>query len=95
MNNSNHYNKINKRFIEYWSKKREKKLKYYIINTSFFSVPLSLILGYSNFGFEGFLTLKFLVMFITTFLLYFLFIYFIEFPINEKRYQKLIKEKEL
>nr|WP_298993716.1 hypothetical protein [uncultured Polaribacter sp.] len=95
MNNSNHYIKLNNRFIEYWSKKREKKLKYYIINTSFFSVPLSLILGYSNFGFKGMYSFKFLVMFITTFLLYFLFIYFIEFPINEKRYQKLIKEKEL
>ncbi len=95
MNNSNHYNKLNKRFIEYWSKKREKKLKYYIINTSFFSVPLSLTLGWTNFGFKGLYSFKFLVMFITTFLLYFLIIYFIEFPINEKRYQKLIKEKEL
>ena len=95
MNNSNHYNKLNKRFIKYWSKKREKKLTYYIINTSFFAVPLSFVLGWTNFGFKGLYSFKFLVMFITTFLLYFLFIYFIEFPINEKRYQKLIKEKEL
>ena len=94
MNSEKHYNNLNLRFINYWSKRRSNKLKYTFLNTSFFAIPLSMVLSFTNYGLDGLLSSKSLVLFLLTFIIYGLFVYFVEFRLNEKRFQKLIKESK-
>lgn len=94
MNSKKYYERRNIKFVNYWTKKREHKLKYSLLLTSYFAIPLSLILGISNHGFSELFSFRFLMMFSFTFFFYFLIVYFIEFPLIEKRYQKLLKENQ-
>lgn len=86
--------KLNSKFLEYWSKKREKKLQFTIKNTTLFALPLSIVLGVTNYGWSRLLSFENMVLTILTFSIYGCFVYFIEFKINEKRYQKLLREKQ-
>lgn len=91
-NSKEYYNNLNTKFIKYWSKKRAHKLQFIIKNTTLFALPLALVLGVSIDGWNSLLTLQHLILTALTFLIYGCFVYFVEFKINEKRYQKLLKE---
>ena len=94
MKSKDYYKKLNSKFENYWSKKRENKLKYVLYHTSYFALPLSIILGISNYGFSGLFSTKNLFLTFLTYLIYGSYVLYIEFKINEKRYQKIIKEKQ-
>lgn len=88
------HNNLNLKFVNYWKRKRVNRLKYTILHTSFFAIPLSLVLAYTNYGIKGLFSTKSLVLFLLTFIIYGLFVNFIEFRLNEKRYQKLLKDNK-
>ncbi|PQJ78895.1 hypothetical protein [Polaribacter porphyrae] len=94
MKSKEYYQKLNIKFMSYWKIKRENKLKYVIKSTCFFAIPLSLVLGVSIFGTKELLSTKNQILTLTTFIVYGLYVFFIEYRINEKRYQKLLKEQQ-
>ena len=94
MKSKEYYKNLDKKFIKHWSKKRDSRVKYTLLYTSFFALPLSIILGISNFGFKGLISLKFLLLSFLTFIIYGVFVYFIEYQVQEKRFQKKIKENQ-
>ncbi|MFT6066181.1 MAG: hypothetical protein ACJAYY_002301 [Paraglaciecola sp.] len=94
MASKHQYTKKNDKFIEYWKIKRTNKKNYTIKTSAMFSFMLSIIFCLISDGF----TLDFLKIFPVTFLVttivYGLYVYFIEYNLLEKRYQKLKKEAE-
>lgn len=94
MNSKEHYKNLNNKFISYWSKKRNKRFKFTFINTSIFALPLSIVLAITNYGFNKLFSFKSVTLTLITFCIYGCFVYFVEYKINENRYQKLIKEEQ-
>ena len=94
MNSKSYYKNLDTKFIKYWEKKRENKYFYTFFHTTYFALPISVILGITNFGISGLLTFNNIILTFLTFFFYSLYVYFFEFNINERRYQKIIKESK-
>ncbi|SDS14348.1 hypothetical protein SAMN05216503_2109 [Polaribacter sp. KT25b] len=94
MNSKKYYEKKNENFINYWNDKRKNKHKYSFFQACIFIIPFSIFLGILNYGLKNLISLKFILLFSISFFIYYLFTYFIDFRIHEKRYQKLKKEKQ-
>lgn len=94
MKSKEYYKQLDEKFTKRWAKKRANKFKYVLTTTSFFAIPLSFILGISNFGMKGLVSLKFLILTLLTFLIYAGFVYFVEFKVQEKRFQKITKKTQ-
>lgn len=78
-------------FIAYWEPKREKRLKFSLLQTLYFAVPFSIIFQVIE-NLKGFLTLQFGFKFLSIFSIYFLLTHYITFKLNEKKYHKLKKQ---
>lgn len=94
MNSKEYYQKKNEGFLNYWYNKRKNRYTYSFFQTLIYAIPFSIFFGILYNGFKNLLTLKFILLFTLTFSIYYLFTYFIDFRINEKRFQKLKKENQ-
>ena len=82
----------NQKFIKYWEQKRTNKRNYTIKSTFSFSFIISIVYCLISYGFTMEFIKSFPLFFFISTIIYGLYVYFIEFNIQEKRYQKLKKE---
>ena len=88
------HKKKNDKFCTYWETKRTSKKNYTLKNTAIFSFPFSIIYCLIKEGFTVEFLKFFPFLFAITTILYGLYVYFIEYNLQEKRYQKLKKEHQ-
>lgn len=82
----------NERFLKYWEQKRISKKKYTIKNSASFSFIFSVFFCLIKDGFNSDFLKSFPLVFLITTVVYALYVYFIEYNLQEKRYQKLKKK---
>lgn len=92
MKSKNYYNKRNEKFLKYWETKRVDKKKYTIKISATFSFMISTIFCLIKYGFTTDFLKSFPLCFLITSIIYAVYVYFIEYNLHEKRYQKLKKE---
>lgn len=85
-------NNKNEKFLKYWEHKRKDKKNYAIKNAVIFSFVFSCIISIINSGFSNIFFKTFPIYFFICSILFGLYVYFIEFNVQEKRYQKILKE---
>lgn len=86
------HNNKNDLFLKYWEQKRINKKQYTIKNAVIFSFVFSCIISLINNGFSNLFFKTFPIYFFICSIIFGLYVYFIEFNVQEKRYQKILKE---
>lgn len=94
MNSNEAINKRNEKFLKYWEHKRKDKKNYTIKNAVIFSFVFSCIISLINNGFSNVFFKTFPIYFFICSIIFGLYVYFIEFNVQEKRYQKILKENK-
>jgi len=89
MSSKDYQEKKNKKFLKYWETKRASKTKYTLKTSAIFSFILSTIYCFIKDGFTINFLKSFPLFFLITTIIYALYVYFIEYNLHEKRYQKL------
>ena len=85
--------KKNEEFLIYWETKRENKIKYTLITSATFSIIVSIIYCLIKHGFSTDFFNTFPYFFLIASMVYAVYVYFVEYNLHEKRYQKLKKKK--
>lgn len=94
MDSKEFQNKKNERFLKYWEQKRTNKKQYTIKNAVIFSFVFSCIISIIKNGFSNVFFKSFPIYFFICSIIFGLYVYFIEFNVQEKRYQKILKEQK-
>lgn len=76
-------------FINYWKPKRKNRLKFALLQSLFFAIPFSIVFQFLE-STDGFLSLRFVIKFVSIFCVYFLLSFYVAYTIYEKKYQKLL-----
>ena len=92
MSSKKYQNKKNEKFLKYWEHKRTNKKQYTIKNAVIFSFVFSCFISIINNGFSNAFFKAFPIYFFICSIIFGLYVYFIEFNVQEKRYQKILKE---
>ncbi|APZ46802.1 hypothetical protein BW723_11125 [Polaribacter reichenbachii] len=92
MEPNNFIDKRNQKFLKYWEEKRKNKKEYTIKNSAVFSFIFSALYCVIKYGFSTESLKVFPICFLMISVVYGLYVYFIEFNLHEKKYQKLKKE---
>ena len=82
----------NEKFLKYWEQKRINKKQYTIKNAVVFSFVFSCIISLIKSGFSNVFFKTFPIYFFVCTIIFGLYVYFIEFNVQEKRYQNILKE---
>lgn len=83
------------KFIKSWEKQRKNRFRYVVVHSFVLSMLISIVLIYINDINFPEDTVKFLVVTAVVFIFNAIFQYFLNYSIQERRYQSLIKKQSL
>ncbi|WP_405565966.1 hypothetical protein [Polaribacter sp. Asnod6-C07] len=92
MEPNSYMDKRNQKFLKYWEEKRKNKKEYTIKNSAVFSFIFSALYCVIKYGLTAEASKVFPICFLMISVIYGLYVYFIEFNLHEKKYEKLKKE---